>query len=230
MSCEDTSKVATRAAEIEEPTEGVSEATETLEPAELQEVAHAWDEEFEDEWQEDEPRRVVSLLRGLDGHLVPVVITAVAVAAVSIAATLMLTAPRGDRFNMLPGIVEQAPPKAPPPPEAVPAPPPPAAPPVPAHPDQAAPPASPPPDAHQQFTQALQGDKPETVGGNGLHPNQPPDVINAEAQEMCQDLANGGSIQPYIDGTLQKSPSLAPWQAALVVHQAIQAYCPQYDR
>ncbi len=47
---------------------------------------------------------------------------------------------------------------------------------------------------------------------------------------MCQDLANGGSAQPYIDGTLKKSPSLAPWQAALVVHQAIQAYCPQYDQ
>lgn len=87
-----------------------------------------------------------------------------------------------------------------------------------------------PPPAAKQFTNALNGDKVQTQGGNGLYPTQPASTINSEAQSMCQDLANGGAIQPYIDGTLAKSPSLAPWQAAQVVHQAIQAYCPQNDR
>ncbi|WP_407688040.1 DUF732 domain-containing protein [Mycobacterium sp. HUMS_1102779] len=127
----------------------------------------------------------------------------------------------------IPPPVAALPAPKPPPPPPVPAPKPVAAPPV-QH--RAAVPQAPPPDAHRQFTQSLQDDKAQTVGGNGLHPSQSTDVINAEAQEMCQDLANGGSAQPYIDGTLKKSPSLAPWQAALVVHQAIQAYCPQYDQ
>jgi Protein of unknown function (DUF732) len=98
---------------------------------------------------------------------------------------------------------------------------------------QAAPPVQvpvQPPEAHQQFTEALRGDKPQTQDGNGLYPIQPRATIDSEAQAMCRDLANGGAIQPYIDGTLRKSPTLAPWQAARVVHQAIQAYCPQYDK
>ncbi len=124
----------------------------------------------------------------------------------------------------------QAPPVAPPKPQAPPvAPPKPqAAPPPVQHPEQAAPPVSQSaPNAHQAFTQALRGDTRDTHNGAGLHLTDPANV-DSEAAAMCQDLRNGGSIQPYIDGTLQKSPSLAPWQAARAVRQAVQAYCPQY--
>jgi hypothetical protein len=84
--------------------------------------------------------------------------------------------------------------------------------------------------ASQQFTQSLRDDKAQTQGGNGLYPTEAPAAVNSEAEAMCRDLAGGGAIQPYVDGTLRKSPSLAPWQAAEVVHQAIRAYCPQYDK
>ena len=36
--------------------------------------------------------------------------------------------------------------------------------------------------------------------------------------------------RPYIDGTERKSPQLLPQEAAQVVHDAIESYCPQYDR
>jgi hypothetical protein len=49
-----------------------------------------------------------------------------------------------------------------------------------------------------------------------------------QARDLCQDLANGQSVQPYISGTLKKSPQLTPAEAAQVVRDAIQAYCPQY--
>ena len=45
---------------------------------------------------------------------------------------------------------------------------------------------------------------------------------------LCADLAHGESVQPYIDGTLKKSPQLLPQEAARVVYNAIQSYCPQY--
>ncbi|WP_369830299.1 DUF732 domain-containing protein [Mycobacterium sp. E342] len=102
---------------------------------------------------------------------------------------------------------------------------------VPQHAAQPAPPVeAPPPAAHQQFTQALRSDRPQTQGGNGLHPTDSPATVDSEARAMCRDLANGGSIEPYVSGTLAKSPSLAPWQAALVVNQALRAYCPQFAR
>jgi hypothetical protein len=44
----------------------------------------------------------------------------------------------------------------------------------------------------------------------------------------CRDLANGGSVQPYIDGTEKRSPQLLPQEAAQVVHDAIESYYPQY--
>jgi hypothetical protein len=184
------------------------------------------------------PDRGTPLIRRLDGRVIPAALAAAAIAAVSVAATLMLTTPRQpDRFTIRPAPVVQLPspaaPKAAPPKAA-----PPAAPvsPLPAPPAESAPPpvvAAPPvgvpPDAHQRFTQALRGDTLQTQGGAGLYPTDPA-AVDSEAQSMCQDLADGGSIQPYITGTLQKSPTLAPWQAAQVVHQAIRAYCPQYDR
>jgi hypothetical protein len=204
--------------------EDITEAGATLES----QTVYAWDEE-----PEQEPRwRITDLLR--DGRIIPAVIAAVAVAAVSVAATLALT-PGPDHFTIRPAPIEQVPPPKPaaPAPEAV-APAPPAAPApasrpvqhVPA-PVQAAPQS--PPNAHQAFTQALRGDTRETQNGAGLYPTNPA-AVDSEAEQMCQDLANGGSIQPYITGTERKSSTLAPWQAAEVVHQAIQAYCPQYLR
>jgi hypothetical protein len=94
---------------------------------------------------------------------------------------------------------------------------------------QAAPPApqARPPSAHQAFTQTLRGDTRDTQNVAGLY-LETPTKVDSEAEAMCKDLASGGSIQPYITGTLRKSPSLAPWQAAMVVRQAVQAYCPQY--
>jgi len=158
----------------------------------------------------------------------------VAIGAVSVAATLILTTPRQpDHFTIRPVPVEQTPAPAPPPAAASPAPI--AAPPKPATvPPAAAPPPAavslPLPSAQRTFNRSLRGDTPETQNGAGLYPTESPAAIDSEAESMCNDLANGGSLQPYITGTLQKSPTLAPWQAAQVIHQAIQAYCPQDDR
>jgi hypothetical protein len=58
---------------------------------------------------------------------------------------------------------------------------------------------------------------------------QRPDVDDdAQARSLCQDLANGKSIQPYIDGTLRKSPQLSRSEARQVVEDAIGSYCPQF--
>jgi Protein of unknown function (DUF732) len=146
-----------------------------------------------------------------------------AVACVAAVVTLTSVPRQPDRFEIRPAPVQEIPP---PPKPAAPAPKPVQAPP------QAAPPAheQEPPNAHQTFAGALRGDTAQTQGGAGLYPTEPQGTIDSEAQAMCQDLAHGGAIQPYITGTLAKSPSLAPWQAAQVVHQAIDAYCPQYNR
>jgi hypothetical protein len=198
-----------------------TEVSETVAP----DTAHAWSAEPE-EATEAHP---VTHRRFFDARIIPAVITGVAVAAVSIAGTLALT-PRAGHFTIRPAPVEQipAPPKAvtPEPPKPAPKAP------------KAAPPAqhapaqhlAQPPDARQTFSRALRGDTLQTQNGAGLYPTDPPATVDSEAESMCQDLANGGSIQPYIDGTLRKSPTLAPWQAALVVKQAVEAYCPQYER
>jgi hypothetical protein len=47
-------------------------------------------------------------------------------------------------------------------------------------------------------------------------------------RSLCQDLAKGKSIQPYIDGTLRKSPQLSRSEARQVVEDAIVSYCPQF--
>jgi Protein of unknown function (DUF732) len=58
---------------------------------------------------------------------------------------------------------------------------------------------------------------------------QRPDVDDdAQARSLCQDLADGKSIQPYIDGTLRKSPQLSRSEARQVVEDAIVPYCPQF--
>jgi hypothetical protein len=56
--------------------------------------------------------------------------------------------------------------------------------------------------------------------------NTPDD--DQRARLLCRDLANGKSIQPYIDGTQRRSPQLLPQEARQVVEDAIAAYCPQY--
>jgi Protein of unknown function (DUF732) len=49
-----------------------------------------------------------------------------------------------------------------------------------------------------------------------------------QARDLCQDLANGRSLTPYIEGTEEKNPQLTPQEAAQVVYEAIESYCPQY--
>jgi Protein of unknown function (DUF732) len=139
-----------------------------------------------------------------------------AIAAITAGAVVLLTPTPREHFAIRPAPVEQAP-----------APPKPVIPnPVIAAPVQ--PPAAQPPDAHETFNQALTGDKPQTQNNAGLYPTDSPAAVDSEAKAICQDLAGGGDLQPYIAGTPRKSPSLAPWQAALVVRQAVGAYCPQY--
>lgn len=208
---------------VADKTAGVVDPTEAIEPETT--TALAWSSDQADDEELSHPAAA-----GANRPVVAVAALAgVALALASVAAVVALMTPHAqpDRFTIRPAPIEQVPPPAPP--KAPPAPAPPrvqAAPPI----QQAAPPQAPPPDANQRFTDALKDDKPQTQGGSGLYPTQPAGTINSEAQSMCQDLANGGAIQPYIDGTLAKSPSLAPWQAAQVVHQAIQAYCPQYEK
>ncbi len=199
------------------------------------EAVYAWSDET---WDEGRPARSPRI----DGRVIPAALTALAAAAVSVAATLVLTTPREpDRFTIRPAPVEQAAPPPttmlieqppPPAPRSLAKPSPPAAPAYPAPPAQAAPaPAqAPPPDARGQFTRSLHGDTLATQGGRGLNLTEGPAAVDSEAADLCNSLANGGDVQPYIDGTLKKSPSLTRWQAVLVVNQAIHAYCPQFTR
>jgi hypothetical protein len=57
--------------------------------------------------------------------------------------------------------------------------------------------------------------------------DQTPQTEQSEAMSMCADLASGGSNEDYIDGTLQKSPTITRRQAQQVVAAAIDAYCPE---
>lgn len=211
------------------------DATEALGPPSTG-VVYAWGEEESDGQEDRWPAKAIFLLRRLaDGRLIPAAIAAVAIAAVSIAGMLVLT-PQPDHFSIIPAPIEQAPPPkqapkpapkpAPPPaalkpaPKPAPAPRPQAAPPHPV-PAPQAPPVQPPPDAADQLNRSLAA-APGPMWLNN------PRAGNAEVESMCQDLANGGSIQPYIDGTERKSPQLMPWEATLAVHDAIEAYCPQF--
>ena len=204
--------------------------TEEIEPA-TTEVAYAWGSEPDDEFtvpagHVDQPSTGAPVLA-------VAALAGVAFAVAAVAAVVVLVTPtRTDHYDLRPMPVQAAP--APPKAAPAPAPPPPVAAPAPVvvpPPVQARvvpSPAAPPPDANQTFTQTLRGDKPQTQNNAGLYPTEGPAAVDAEAKAMCQDLAGGGSLQPYIDGTLTKSPSLAPWQAALAVRQAVGAYCPQY--
>lgn len=207
------------------------DATEALEPPST-EVAYAWGSEPDEDFTApadhvDEPATGAPVLA-----VAALAALALAIAAVA-AVTVLVTPVRTDHYDLRPMPVQAAPAPA----KAAPAPAPKAAPPIllvvppPVAAPAPRPPAAPaPPVAHQTFTQALRGDKPQTQNNAGLYPTEAPAAVDSEAKAMCQDLASGGSVQPYIDGTLKKSPSLAPWQAALIVRQAVGAYCPQYDK
>jgi len=197
-----------------------ADATEAIDPPPT-EAAYAWRDELE----ESAEIPHVAPNPGNRPVIAVAALAAVALAIAAVAAVVALTSPKPqpESFTIRPAPVEQIPPPQAPNP----------APPVAAPPAQHLAPAQaapPPPDARQTFTGSLRSDTAQTQRGAGLYPTEAPNTVDAEAREMCTDLANGGSAQPYIDGTLQKSPTLAPWQAAQVVRQAIQSYCPQYSR
>jgi Protein of unknown function (DUF732) len=184
----------------------VVDATEALDPPETGAI-YAWSAEDDFTVPANHVDQPVSGGRVL---AVAVVAAVAAVAAVTAGVVVLLTpAPQPQRqYVIRPAPVEQLPP----PPAPKPAPPP----------VVAAPPVqhvqAPPPDANQRFSALL--------GQGQMWQNTPDD--NQQAISLCQDLAHGGSVQPYIDGTLRKSPQLTPQEARQVVEDAIRAYCPQY--
>ena len=142
-----------------------------------------------------------------------------AIAVVTEGVVVLLTPMRTDQYDLRPLPVQAAPappkaapapaPKAAPPPAAMPArvvvvQPPVAAPVVP-------PPAAPPADANQRFSRSL---------ARGNMWQQPDANDDQQARSMCADLAAGGSVQPYIDGTERKSPQLLPAEARQAVEDA----------
>jgi hypothetical protein len=199
--------------------------TEEIEPA-TTEVAYAWGAEAAEDFtvpadQVDEPATGAPILA-------VAVLAGVALAVAAVAAVVVLVTPtRTDHYDLRPMPVQAAPE----PPKAAPAPAPVAAPPVAAPapvivqppvaaPVQRPPVAAPPADANQQFSRQLAQGK--------MWQHTPDD--DQQARRLCADLAAGGNVQPYIDGTERKSPQLLPQEAAQVVHDAIESYCPQYDR
>jgi Protein of unknown function (DUF732) len=76
-----------------------------------------------------------------------------------------------------------------------------------------------PPGAHQRLAAAFARD--------GMWQQSGP-YDEEQARDLCQDLANGRSLTPYIEGTEEQNPQLTPQEAAQVVYQAIESYCPQY--
>jgi Protein of unknown function (DUF732) len=190
--------------------ETVAADTEGLDPAPT-EPCYAW-QDVPDE----EPTEAAEGLipRGGNGLVVAVAVLAAVACVVAVAAAVLMLArptPQPQRQYVLrPAPVEQMP--APKPPAPKPAPPP----------VVAAPPVqhvqAPPPDANRRF---------EALLGQGQMWQRGADDPQ-QAIELCADLAHGGSPQPYIDGTLKKSPQLLPQEARQVVEDAIAAYCPQY--
>jgi hypothetical protein len=190
--------------------------TEKIEPA-TTEVAYAWGAEAAEDFTEpadhvDEPARGAPVLA-------VAALAGVAFAVAAVAAVVVLVTPtRTDHYDLRPMPVQAAPE----PPKAVPAPPPvampaPVAVPRPVQAPVVPPPVAP-PDANQRFGASLAHGR--------MWQNTPDD--DAQARKLCADLANGGSVQPYIDGTERKSPQLLPQEARQVVEDAIAAYCPQY--
>lgn len=82
------------------------------------------------------------------------------------------------------------------------------------------PPVAPPRNANQRFSASLAQGR--------MWQNEADD--DQQARSLCRDLANGGSMDGYLAGTLRKSPQLTLAEATQVVHDAIESYCPLYDR
>jgi Protein of unknown function (DUF732) len=190
-------------------TETVAADTETLEPAPT-EVVYAWRDEPDDDTEEVAEGRGSGVILGVAALAAVACVVAIATAV----ALLMRPTPQPERHYVIrPPIVEQLPPPKPaPPPPVIAAPP--ATPPVQQAPVQAAPP----PDANQHFQASL---------GKGLMWQNTPDD-DAQARQLCADLAAGRPIDGHVTGTERKSPQLMPQEARQVVQDAIEAYCPQY--
>jgi hypothetical protein len=76
-----------------------------------------------------------------------------------------------------------------------------------------------PSDANQRFVASV-------VRGGMWRQSGPYD--EEQAGNLCQDLANGRSLSPYIEGAQEENPQLTPQEAEQVVYEAIESYCPQY--
>jgi Protein of unknown function (DUF732) len=79
-----------------------------------------------------------------------------------------------------------------------------------------------PPNAKQRFAAAVQ-----SQDGIGL---KDPQAADQEARQLCQNIAQHGNsaIDGEIRATEKQSPQLTPYEAALVISDAIRAYCPQF--
>lgn len=174
--------------------------TEEIEPA-TTEVAYAWGSEPAEDFTEpadhvDQPATGAPVFAVL-------ALAGLALAIAALAAVVVLVTPIRagvvNHYSIRPAPVEQAP--APPPKAA----PPPAAPaPVIVQPPVTAPlqppPPVAPPDANQRFGASLAQGR--------MWQNEADD--DQQARSLCRDLANGGSMDGYIAGTLRKSPQLTP--------------------
>ncbi|MEY8016181.1 DUF732 domain-containing protein [Mycobacterium servetii] len=78
-----------------------------------------------------------------------------------------------------------------------------------------------PPEAEQRSADALHSDH-GTWLRNPLH-------ANAQAEQLCSDLADGGRVDGYIRGKMRKSPQLTPQEATRAVWDTVDAYRPRYD-
>lgn len=187
-------------------------ATEAIEPPPT-EVVYAWADEEQGQVSETRTPRSVVVVAALAG-------VALAVAALAAMVVLVSSRPQPDHFTIRPAPVEM-----PPPPVSKAVAPPIAAPPaqhlIPPAPEVQQPPVAA-PNATDKFSRSL--------AQGHMWFRQSPSVEASEARAMCQDLANGGSVNDYIAGTERKSPQLLPSEARQVVYDAIDAYCPQYDR
>ena len=76
------------------------------------------------------------------------------------------------------------------------------------------PPVAPPRNANQRFSASLAHGR--------MWQNEADD--DQQARSLCRDLANGGSMDGYLAGTLRKSPQLTLAEATQVVHDAIESY------
>jgi len=61
-----------------------------------------------------------------------------------------------------------------------------------------------------------------------MHTTGTPQQNDYYGEQMCRDLANGGNPSEWAQGTEQRD-QLGPGAGAKAVHDAIEAYCPQFE-